>query len=231
MGIFSSLKITNKHVDLLNTYLPEEIHLKDFELSQLEHLSYNIIVYVNKLKHSLKEKVEELKKLKEERLFDKYKLFNVPLKGKSLGLVDIGLVQRFNAKSTGNSFENGAIQHAIETSFEQSWANSNSQYNSVGMVKKELKHKAIELYPESNAIENFHISFRELGSSGNVFIYAYGTAIIAEYVDSNEIDDEIKALTQEIKSVNLVLEDAQNKLNELPSVKVLKTKLKELKTI
>lgn len=228
MGLFSSLKITNKHVDLLNTYLPEEIQVNTFKLSELEFLKGKIENYISEVKKDLTEKADYLLKLKEERLFDKYRLFNVPLKGKSLGLVDVGLVQRFSSKSTGNSFENGMLQHAIETSFEKVWAENNAQYNSVMLVKNRLKHKAMELYPESNAIENFKINFRELGNSGNVFIYANGTAIIAESLGAVQMDEEIKTLIQQVKTLNIKLEDAQEKSKALPPVKVIKSRLKEI---
>lgn len=228
MGLFSSIKITNKHVDLLNTYLPEEIQVNTFKLNDLEALQVKIKHYISRVKKDLREKADSLIKLKEERLFDKYRLFNVPLNGKSLGLVDVGLVQRFSSKSTGNSFENGMLQHAIETSFEKVWAENNAQYNSVMLVKNRLKHKAMELYPESNAIENFQINFRELGNSGNVFIYANGTAVIADSLESVEMDEEIKTLIQQVKTLNIKLEDAQEKSKALPPVKVIKSRLKEI---
>ena len=34
----------------------------------------------------------------------------------------------------------------------------------------------MEVYPESNSLYNYDVDFRELGSSGNVFIYMRGTA-------------------------------------------------------
>lgn len=229
MGIFSRVKITNKHVEHINSYLPQEIHEKSFKMNELKGLQFKIKHYVDRVEKDLAKKVKILRKLREERLFNKYKLFNVSIKGKSLGMVDIGIVERFSSKSSGNSYENGIIQHAIESSFEEMWAKNNSQYNSVNRVKNLLIDKALELYPESNAIENFKINFRELGSSGNVFLYANGTATISDSLDSIQIDEEIKNLIQEVKRLSSNLNDGKDKLKSLPSEKVIKTRLKELK--
>lgn len=228
MSLFNSIKITPARLTHINNYLPKEMSYDSIKISEIDKLGYYIRVYGNKKKKILKAKEEELLKVKEEKLFIKYRLYNVPLKGKSLGLVDVGVVRRFSSKSTGNSFENGLVQHAIEVSFEQSWAESNSQYFAVQQVKNTLKHKALELFPQSNAIENFNINFRELGSSGNVFLYASGTAIIADNIETIELIPEVENLMQEISELKDIIQDAEIKEKDFPSIKDLKKELKKL---
>jgi len=228
MGIFSSTKITDRHVQFINNFLPEELKVKDFNMEDIVHLRFRIKNFIDNLNSELRIKSQDLITLKEERLFDKFELFNVPLKGKSLGLVDVGIVERFSSKSTGNSFENGMVQYAIENTFEQVWAENNAQYTSVQKAKNQLKHKAMSIYPEANAIENFSITFRELGNSGNVFIYINGTATIADAIDAIEIDNEIKSLIERINTINDKIQNAQTKLKELPEYKELKSELKKL---
>jgi len=229
MGIFSSTKITDKHIQLINNYLPEDIMVSNFKMNEVEHLKSKINKYIFKLNSKLNKKATLLIKLKEESLSNSYMIYNVPINGKSLGMVDVGLVARFNAKSTGNSFENGVIQYAIETTSEKVWADNNSQYNSVQKIKNQLKIKAISLFPESNAIENFNITFRELGSSGNVFIYASGTASIPESIENPKENREIQLIIEEIKKLNKKNETSKIKFKELPDYLEIKEELKNLK--
>tara|TARA_B110000967_G_C18851657_1_gene544973 strand:+ start:163 stop:852 length:690 start_codon:yes stop_codon:yes gene_type:complete len=229
MGIFSSTKFTDKQIQLINNYLPEDLKVSNFKMNEVEHLISKINTYILELNSELNKKAILLLKLKEENLSNSYMIYNVPINGKSLGLVDVGLVSRFNAKSTGNSFENGVIQYAIETSSEKVWADNNSQYNSVQEIKSQLKIKSISLFPKSNAIENFNITFRELGSSGNVFIYASGTASIPESNKELKENEEIQLIIEEIKKLNKKIETSKIKFKELPDYLEIKEELKNLK--
>jgi hypothetical protein len=229
MGIFSSTKFTDKQIQLINNYLPEDLKVSNFKMNEVEHLRSKINTYILELNSELNKKAILLLKLKEENLSNSYMIYNVPINGKSLGLVDVGLVSRFNAKSTGNSFENGVIQYAIETSSEKVWADNNSQYNSVQEIKSQLKIKSISLFPKSNAIENFNITFRELGSSGNVFIYASGTASIPESNKELKENEEIQLIIEEIKKLNKKIETSKIKFKELPDYLEIKEELKNLK--
>ena len=229
MGIFSSTKFTDKQIQLINNYLPEDLKVSNFKMNEVEHLISKINTYILELNSELNKKAIVLFKLKEENLSNSYMIYNVPINGKSLGLVDVGLVSRFNAKSTGNSFENGVIQYAIETSSEKVWADNNSQYNSVQEIKSQLKIKSISLFPKSNAIENFNITFRELGSSGNVFIYASGTASIPESNKELKENEEIQLIIEEIKKLNKKIETSKIKFKELPDYLEIKEELKNLK--
>ena len=229
MGIFSSTKFTDKQIQLINNYLPEDLKVSNFKMNEVEHLISKINTYILELNSELNKKAILLLKLKEENLSNSYMIYNVPINGKSLGLVDVGLVSRFNAKSTGNSFENGVIQYAIETSSEKVWADNNSQYNSVQEIKSQLKIKSISLFPKSNAIENFNITFRELGSSGNVFIYASGTASIPESNKELKGNEEIQLIIEEIKKLNKKIETSKIKFKELPDYLEIKEELKNLK--
>jgi len=229
MGIFSSTKFTDKQIQLINNYLPEDLKVSNFKMNEVEHLISKINTYILELNSELNKKAILLLKLKEENSSNSYMIYNVPINGKSLGLVDVGLVSRFNAKSTGNSFENGVIQYAIETSSEKVWADNNSQYNSVQEIKSQLKIKSISLFPKSNAIENFNITFRELGSSGNVFIYASGTASIPESNKELKENEEIQLIIEEIKKLNKKIETSKIKFKELPDYLEIKEELKNLK--
>jgi hypothetical protein len=229
MGIFSSTKFTDKQIQLINNYLPEGLKVSNFKMNEVEHLISKINTYILELNSELNKKAILLLKLKEENSSNSYMIYNVPINGKSLGLVDVGLVSRFNAKSTGNSFENGVIQYAIETSSEKVWADNNSQYNSVQEIKSQLKIKSISLFPKSNAIENFNITFRELGSSGNVFIYASGTASIPESNKELKENEEIQLIIEEIKKLNKKIETSKIKFKELPDYLEIKEELKNLK--
>jgi hypothetical protein len=53
MGIFSSTKITDKHIQLINNYLPEDIKVSNFKMNEIEHLKSKINTYIFKLNSKL----------------------------------------------------------------------------------------------------------------------------------------------------------------------------------
>lgn len=228
MGLFSTIKITEKHINYVNSLLPEELRRDKFSLDDYEFLQVKIESFLNKLNSNYNTRSNLLFSLRKEKVFNHFKLFNVPLKGSSLGLVDLGEVRKFSAKSTGNSFENGIMQYAIETASDEAWAKNNSQYVEVEKIKLNFKNKALNLFPKANAIENFTINFRELGNSGNVFIYVCGTATIAENIEPIPVDEEINSIVNEIFLLQSKIKDTSKKLKELPEWKEFKASLKEL---
>ena len=228
MGLFNTIKITEKHINYVNSLLPEELNRNEFSLDDYGYLEGNIKAHLRDLNSNIKTKSNLLLTIRKEKVFDYFKIFNVPLKGKSLGLVDLGEVKKFSAKSTGNSFENGAMQYVIETAADETWAKDNSQYAEIEKVKVNLKNKVLNLYPNANAIENFTVNFRELGNSGNVFIYVCGTATIADNIKPIPTDEEINKIVNEISSLEVKIKDTSKKLKELPEWKEFKSKLKEI---
>ena len=79
MGIFSSTKITDKHIQLINNYLPEDIMVSNFKMNEVEHLKSKINTYIFKLNSKLNKKATLLLKLKEESLSNSYMIYNVPI--------------------------------------------------------------------------------------------------------------------------------------------------------
>lgn len=185
----------------------------------------------NELKHFLNEGAKEFQNKIIEDKANKIVLFNTEIyEAIPIGMVDIGRVKKFGTASTGNRFENGVIGYAIESASDQVWANNNSQENAVNEVKSELVKKAKILYPKCNMIFKFESDFRELGSSGNVFIYLKGTASIGNNCEMLKAEEkEVKLLTErnkrkkEIENRILVIQKkydfiAEN-YNKIPSSK------------
>ena len=114
-------------------------------------------------------------------------------------MVDIGMVKKFSTTSTGNRFENGVVGYAIEQAFDDVWAKNNAQENALNEVKTEFLKKTASLYPECNMIFKFESEFREMGSSGNVFIYLKGTASIGDNNGMEEVKREKSRLLNEFE--------------------------------
>ena len=150
--------------------------------------------YLNKKgQEDIKQKIVELKS-------NKIILFNIePFEAKPIGMVDIGMVKKFSTTSTGNRFENGVVGYAIEQAFDNVWAKNNAQENALNEVKTEFLKKTASLYPECNMIFKFESEFREMGSSGNVFIYLKGTASIGDNNGMEEVKREKSRLLNEFE--------------------------------
>lgn len=207
-------KITPELIESINAVLPEELREPDWDIYDFNNTSeqlfdkvrnYSVKVYGSIRSELIK--LFDYENFLLEGLIQRYSMYNIPpTSAKPIGLVDIGLVEKFTSASTGNKFENGLIGYALETSFEKIWAENNSQQGAVLNAKKILIKRAIELYPDSNSIYNYDVDFRELGSSGNVFIYMRGTACKDE---TNEYDilkksDAHYKQTQKDKVQNLI---------------------------
>ena len=185
----------------------------------------NELEYLNKKgEEDIKQKILELKT-------SKIILFNIePFKARPIGMVDIGMVKKFSTTSTGNRFENGVVGYAIEQAFDDVWAKNNAQENALNEVKTEFLKKAASLYPECNMIFKFETEFREMGSSGNVFIYLKGTASIGDNKGMEEVKSEKSRLLNEfeikkqelIKQIEIIQEEynfTQENIGKIPQYK------------
>ena len=185
----------------------------------------NELDFLNKKgQEEIKQKIVDLKS-------SKIILFNIePFEARPIGMVDIGMVKKFSTTSTGNRFENGVVGYAIEQAFDDVWAKNNAQENALNEVKTEFLKKTAALYPECNMIFKFESEFREMGSSGNVFIYLKGTASIGDNKGMEEVKSEKSRLLNEfeikkeklIKQINIIKEESQfitDNINKIPQYK------------
>ncbi len=235
MSLFSKLEITEKDNVKINSLLPKEYQKDKWGLEDLVEVTsdgYNNLYkkfrqLVNDIEYQIKSKKSRLNDLNENiatLLAPTITIFNCNVyNAKPLGMVDIGIVSTFNTTSTGNRFENGLIGYAIEGVLDNVWANSNIQFEHVQNAKLDLLKKAIHIYPDTNVLYNFQIDFRELGSSGNVFLYLRGTACVGENLMLLRKKDELNNEREEI--VNL-LPNLESNLTELRRVKGIIPKTK-----
>jgi hypothetical protein len=185
----------------------------------------NELDFLNKKgQEEIKQKIVDLKS-------SKIILFNIePFEAKPIGMVDIGMVKKFSTTSTGNRFENGVVGYAIEQAFDDVWAKNNAQENALNEVKTEFLKKTAALYPECNMIFKFESEFREMGSSGNVFIYLKGTASVGDNKGMEEVKIEKSRLLNDfeikkeklIKQINIIKEESQfitDNINKIPQYK------------
>ena len=202
------VKLSSSQIEKLNSLLVERFQkdewtTKDFEGNESIYYKFEALkTDVTKLLVSAKSELERFvlyqKKFEDsiiEIKANKIIIFNTELyEAKPIGMVDIGRVKKFGTASTGNRFENGVIGYAIEQASDNVWASNNSQENDLNEVKTELLIKAKTLYPDCNMIFKFESDFRELGSSGNVFIYLKGTAAVGENKEMYKAIDEEEEL-------------------------------------
>ena len=226
MSLFGKkeITITEEDVQRINSLLPEPLQ-KDVWYAS-EFVDGGVLrkhrQYVTKLQLSLDTSQKELSKMKGEFVDDeepKILIFNTELyEAKPLGFVDLGVVVKFGTTSTGNRFENGIIGYAIEGAIDDAWSKSNAQYEAVESVKLELLKKAKSLYPNCTSIFKFQIDFREICSSGNVFIYVRGTAAEQEnkIVDNTPVKIEDNTLVEaEIVSLEKEIDDLSELIKKL----------------
>lgn len=202
-------------------------NIKDYRAKKYSLLhSKNIdLEYLNKKgQEKIKQKILELKT-------SKIIIFNIePFEAKPIGMVDIGMVKRFNTPSTGNRFETGMIGYAIEQASDEVWANNNAQENALNEVKTEFLKKTASLYPECNMIFKFESDFREMGSTGNVFIYLKGTASIGNNKGLEDVKNEETRLLNEFelkkeelkKQIDILRKESQfitNNIDKIPKSK------------
>ena len=179
-------KDTNGIYQFIRDYRRDKYSFLASKNNELEHLN-------KKGREDINQKILKLKT-------SKIILFNIePFEAKPIGMVDIGIVKKFSSSSTGNRFENGMVGYAIEQAFDDVWAKNNAQENALNEVKIEFLKKTASLYPECNMIFKFESEFREMGSSGNVFIYLKGTASIGDNSGMEEIKSEKSRLLNEFE--------------------------------
>ena len=129
------------------------------------------------------------------------------------------------ASSTGDRFAGGLIDYAIENAADNVYAKGSMQEEAVNSTKLNLLRKAKALFPDCNNLFKYEIDFRELGSSGNVFIYMRGTTcmgdnniLIAEE-SKFMVSEEQKSLTKlkaELKVKKGKLLFAEEQLSKIP---------------
>lgn len=250
MGLFNNeIELTKDDFDKINAILPPEIR-KDF-------WGYNEIIEGSLIKQyrGFRDKIEVEKR----DLDTKYNNISTPLKSKKenfevyiasktpifntdiyeakpLGMIDVGIVKQFGTASTGNRFENGVLGYAIEGALDKVWSENNTQLAAVQTAKIELLKEAKRVHKDCNCIFKFEIDFRELGSSGNVFIYARGTACKGDYKNTEtlkeELQNEIIIVQKELDLIEIEREALKLRLKKLyENVKLIpedKSSLKKL---
>ena len=238
MGLFTSPKLSEEKVERLNSLLPANLQKKvwkEKEFILYEHQE-GLHVYLNLRTHienSIGKEVQVLEKqilvlqeLKANLLAPFIQIFNTePFNCKPIGMVDIGATHKFSASSTGDRFAGGLIGYAIENAADNVYAKGSMQEEAVNSTKLNLLRKAKALFPDCNNLFKYEIDFRELGSSGNVFIYMRGTAcmgdnniLIAEE-SKFMVSEEQKSLTKlkaELKVKKGELLFAEKQLSEIP---------------
>lgn len=238
--------LSTSQVEKINSLVPKEFRKdswskKDFnegadgiwtQIITHKDKKYSFLVSKqNELGLLIKNGQEEVRQKILELKASKITIFNIePFDAKPIGMVDIGIVKRFNSPSTGNRFETGMIGYAIEQASDNVWANNNAQENALNEVKIEFLKKTVSLYPECNMIFKFESDFREMGSTGNVFIYLKGTASIGDNSNMEDIKSEKSRLLNEfevkkeelIKQIRIIQEeyDFSNKnVSKIPKSK------------
>ena len=213
MGIFGSkFEMTDAQTKKLNSLLPESLRKESFTKNDI---SYNLqrvterIQTLSELIEKSKKDFQEKKKKGFEKIAQKINIFNCELQdAKPLGMVDVGDIHKFSGSTTGDRFAGGLIGYALEMAIDDVWTKSSKQEESVNEVKLRLLTKALSLYPEFNVMFNYDVDFRELGSSGSVFIYMRGTASLGK----NDLVDKAKkelenTLNQDLKAIEKLKEE------------------------
>ena len=217
-------------VEKINSLVPakfkkESWSSKDFRQSDLGvfsaiiefrlKLEQNLRSDKNELEYLTKKGKEEVKQKILELKSSKIIIFNIePFEARPIGMVDIGMVKKFSTTSTGNRFETGMIGYAIEQASDEVWANNNAQENALNEVKNEFIKKAASLYPDCNMIFKFESDFREMGSSGNVFIYLKGTASIGNNKGMEDVKKEETRLFDEFEQKKVELKKQIENIQE-----------------
>ncbi|MEH6405998.1 MAG: hypothetical protein V7767_01835 [Leeuwenhoekiella sp.] len=227
MGIFSAKSLTESQINKLNEILPDgfqksEWYDNDFKVPNSIYLKVENLY--NATKNSYIESKKEFDKITlefEEIEIKNITIFNTEIyQAEPLGMVDIGCVEKFGAASTGDRFSNGAIGYAIESAIDSTWTKGNLQENAVNNVKFKLLQKAKSIYPDCNLLFKYEVDFREIGSSGNVFIYMRGTATkgvnktIATVLEKAE--NEISILRDELETKKAKVEELQIIKSKVP---------------
>lgn len=250
MGLFNKeIELTNDDFDKINAILPPELRKDFWEYEEIVdgglnrkyvHLRTKFEVQINDLKtkyNNIRTPLISKKEKSEEYIASKTPIFNTDIyEAKPLGMIDVGIVKQFGTASTGNRFENGVFGYAIEGALDKVWSENNTQFAAVQTAKIELLKEAKRVHKDCNCIFKFEIDFRELGSSGNVFIYARGTACEGDYKNNEtlkeEFQNEINSTQKELDLIEIEWEDLKLRLEKLSegsaSVPESKYELKKL---
>lgn len=233
MALFNNeIELINDDFDKINAILPPELRKDFWECKEIVDgsLYKQCIEFRNKIDVQTKDletkyhNIEATLKIKEESFEDyialKTPIFNTEIyEAKPLGMIDIGIVKKFGTASTGNRFENGVIGYAMEGALDKVWSENNTQFAAVQNAKIELLKEAKRVHKDCNCIFKFEIDFRELGSSGNVFIYARGTACEGEYKNNEtlkeEFQSEVTTIQKELDLIDIEWKDLKLRLEKL----------------
>ncbi|UGU17723.1 hypothetical protein LS482_07550 [Sinomicrobium kalidii] len=223
MGLFSNKKLSRNQITTLNKILPEHLQKPDWTESDFKgtnSIYKRIELKIEGLVSSVTADNKKLKKLNEdlnEIPIKNIKVFNIePFDAEPLGMVDIGIIKRFGSTTTGDRFANGAVGYALEAVFDDAWAKNNAQENAVNEVKYKLLEKAKHFHLDCNLFFKYEIDFREIGSSGNVFIYMRGTAAKGKNVT---MDAALQKTKTEVAQFEKNIEKKKNELKSLGEVK------------
>ena len=228
MGLFDkSINLTKEDNEKINSLLPQDLKRTQLGANDIidGNLNSNYIYFCHKSEEDLmklNKKISKLNKKRASSIASKILVFNTEIyDAKPLGMVDIGVVERFGATSTGNRFENDFIGYAIESSFDNVWAKNNAQFSAVQNAKLQLLLKAKDIYPECNMLFKFEIDFREIGTSGNVFIYVRGTACLGENKNIKKViderNDDIILTNEKISELKVKLQFLGENRKKIPS--------------
>ena len=180
---------------ILNELLPKKLHISFFEVNKNNWTSYSDDH--SSFQKQFRNWIDDKRKLLSEkkRLLDNPN--NLPnsivlyscqptTEYQPMGLIDVGNIYKFSGSSTGDRFAGGLIGYALESAIDEAYAKGNQQEVYVNECKSELIKKCNSIYKDAIAIFNFDIDFREMGSSGNVFMYMRGTA--CTYADKKNLE-------------------------------------------
>ena len=217
--MFSDKELDPEQVIKLNSIPPQKFRRASWKNSDFkgDNSLYNrISVLISGMMNTVKEIESKIAKFELE--IKKSELNNIvifntePYKAEILGMVDVGKVVKFSAPSSGDRFANGAIGYALESVIDDTWTKGTVQEEALNGVKELLLKKAKVIFPNCNRIFKYQVDFRELGSSGNVFVYMRGTAAKGENSDGNQKWNEAISHIEDLK---LKVEEKQNEITEL----------------
>ena len=228
MGLFGSkFKLTGQQTKKLNSLLPETLKKEDFTKKDFESLAGKMQTRIYDLENFINRAEKNLKKIKEEgsvKIAQKIKIFNCELHdAKPLGMVDVGGIHKFSGSTTGDRFAGGLVGYALEMAIDDVWTKSSKQEEAVNDVKLKLIQRTLSIYPDVNMLFNFDVDFREMGSTGSVFIYMRATAAIGKNsltdVAKKELEKEIKEPVLDIQKLKLEKEFCEKNKPLLPTKK------------
>lgn len=228
MGIFDSkFELTEQQTKKLNSLLPETLRKDNFTKKDFELLTANMQRRIHELENLIIDAELDLKKIKEEgtiKIAQKIKIFNCELQdAEPLGMVDVGGTHKFSGSTTGDRFAGGLVGYALEMAIDDVWTKSSKQEEAVNEVKLKLIQKTLSIYPKANMLFNFDVDFREMGSTGSVFIYMRATAAIGKNnlieAAKKEFEKELKEPIQKIEKLKQEMEFCEKNKPLLPTSK------------